>query len=89
MLVCWGTRKCSSLAIFWDPQKISPLGWVSSHSALSMVASSLDLGGVIMITNVYVPIDFVGKEELWRHIHYVRNFHPFHPWVLIEDLIHF
>ena len=30
------------LTFFWDPRKISPLGWVSSHSALSMVASTLD-----------------------------------------------
>lgn len=65
--------------------KTSPLGWVSSHSTLSIVASTLDSGEVIMITNVYAPIDFVGKEELWRHFQYVRNCHPFHPWVLARD----
>ena len=52
------------LAIFWDPWKISPFGLVSSHSALFMVASALDSGDEIMVTNVYVPIDLVGKEEL-------------------------
>ena len=52
----------SGLAIFWDPWKISPLGWVSSHSALSMVDFSLDSREVIMITNVYTPTDFVGKD---------------------------
>ena len=75
----------SGLAIFWDPQKIYPLGWVSSRSTLSMVASALDPREVIMITNVYAPVDFVGKKELWRHIQYVRNCHPFHHWVLARD----
>ena len=73
------------LAIFWDLQKISPLGWVSSRSTLSMVASALESGEVIMITNVYAPVDFVGKEELWRHIQYFRNCHSFHTWVLVGD----
>ena len=38
-----------------------------------------------MITNVYVLVDFVGKKELWRHIQYVKNYYPFHPWVLVGD----
>ena len=66
------------LAIFWDPQKISPLGWVSSRLALSMVAFALDSGEVIMVTNVYAPVDLVGNEKLWCHIQYVRNCQPYH-----------
>ena len=58
---------------------------MSSRSALSMVASALDSGEVIMVTNVYAPVDLVGKEELWSHIQYVRNCHPYHPWVLAGD----
>jgi len=58
---------------------------VSSRSALSMVASALDSREVIMVTNVYAPIDLMGKEELWSHIQYVRNCHPYHPWVLVGD----
>ena len=50
-----------------------------------MVAFSLDSGEVIMVTNVYAPVDLVGKEELWEHIQYVRNCHPYHPWVLAGD----
>ena len=42
-----------------------------------------------MITNVYAHVDFFGKEELWRHIQYVRNRHPFHPWVLAGDFSSF
>ena len=38
-----------------------------------------------MVTNVYVPVHLVGKEELWSHIQYVRNCHPYHPWVLAGD----
>ena len=38
-----------------------------------------------MVTNVYAPVDLVGKEELWSHIQYVRNCHPYHPWVLAGD----
>ena len=67
------------LAIFWDSCKISPLGLVSSRSTLFMVASSFDSVEVILLTNLYVPVDLLGKEELWRHIQYVRNLHPFHP----------
>lgn len=73
------------LAIFWDLWKIYHLGQVSSHSALSVVAFSLDSGEVIMVTNVYVPFDLVGEEENWRHIQYVRNCHPFHPSMLVGD----
>ena len=75
----------SGLAIFWDPQKIYPLGWVSSQSSFSMVAYALDSREVIMVTNVYAPIDLVGKEKIWSHIQYVRNCHPYHPWVLAGD----
>ena len=38
-----------------------------------------------MVTNVYAPIDLVGKEELWSHIQYVRNCHPYHPLGLVGD----
>lgn len=37
---------------------------MSSRLALSMVAYSFDSSEVIIINNVYVPIDFVEKEEL-------------------------
>ena len=46
------------LALFWDPHKISPLWWISSHYSISMVATSLDFSETILATNVYVIFIF-------------------------------
>ena len=62
------------LAIYWDPHKIYPLGWVSYRSSLSMVASSLYSSEVILVTNVYACVNFLGKLELWMHIQQLINF---------------
>ena len=52
------------LAMCWDPRKVMPLHWVSCLSALSMVASSLETGELILVTTVYAPIDLPGKLKL-------------------------
>ena len=69
----------------WDPRKVMPLHWVSCLSALSMVASSLETGELILVTTVYAPIDLPGKLKLWEHIRYVRSCHPFLPWIVAGD----
>ena len=61
------------LALFWDPRKISPLWWISSHYSISMVATTLDSGETILVTNVYAPIDIHGKIHLLDHIRYVHS----------------
>ena len=72
-------------AICWDPRKVTPLYWISCLSALSMVASSLETGEMILVTNVYVPIDLLGKLKLRAHIRHVRHCHPFFPWIVAWD----
>ena len=67
------------LALFWDPQKISPLWWISSHYSISMVATALDFGEAILVTNVYAPIDICMKIHLWDHIRYVHSYAPYFP----------
>ena len=73
------------LALFWDPHKISPLWWISSHYSISMVATTLDSGETILVTNVYAPIDIHGKIHLWDHIRYVCSCAPYFPWILGGD----
>ena len=73
------------LALFWDPRKISPLWWISSHYSISMVATALDFGETILVTNVYAPIDIHGKIHLWDHIRYVHSCAPYFPWILGGD----
>lgn len=70
------------LALFWDPRKTIPLEWISCHSALSTIGSSLEFGEIILVSNVYALIEFRGKFFLWSHIRYVRSCAPFLPWVL-------
>lgn len=59
---CIGSQGSSSgLALFWDPCKVVPLRWISSHSSISMVASIFEYGETILVTNVYALIDIHGK----------------------------
>ena len=73
------------LATFWDPCKIFPLGWLYSPLALFVVSFSFDSNEVILITNLYVPMDFVVKVEHWSHIQYAKKIYHFNPWVLVGD----
>jgi len=62
---CIGSQGNSGgLALFWNPRKIVPLWWISSHSSISMVASALESGETILVTNVYALIDIRGKIQL-------------------------
>ena len=78
-LVCWSLSKYwfagnyGGLALFWDCHKISPLWWISSHYSIYMVATALDSGETILVTNVYAPIDIHEKIHLWDHIRYVHS----------------
>lgn len=58
--------------LFWDLRKIVPLWWISSPSALSMGASSLEIGETVLVSNVYALVDLNGKTSLWSHIRSVR-----------------
>ena len=40
---------------------------------------------MILVTNVYAPIDLPSKLKLWEHIRHVRSCHPFLPWIVVED----
>ena len=51
-----------------------------------MVASSLEIGEMILVTNVYAPIDLPGKIKLWSHIRYVKSYHPLLPLIVARDL---
>ena len=70
------------LALFWDPHKISPLWWISSHYSISMVATALDSSETILVTNFYAPIDIHVKIHLWDHIRYVCSCAPYFRWIL-------
>lgn len=50
-----------------------------------MVASVLESGETILVSNVYAPIDIRGKIQLWAYIRYVRSCAPFLPWILAGD----
>lgn len=89
---CHGQCQCivsldisRGLDLFWDLMKIVPLWWISSPSALSMVASSLETGETVLVTNVYASIDFYRKIKLWSHIRSIRVGAPFLPWVFMGD----
>ena len=40
---------------------------------------------MILVTNVYAPIDLPGKLKLWEHIRHVRSYHTFLPWIVARD----
>ena len=83
---CIGAQGSSGgLALLWDPHKLVPLWWVSSRSSISLVATCCETGEILLFTNVYAPIDFVGKTLLWSHIGYVRSLAPLFPWILAGD----
>ncbi|XP_059068224.1 uncharacterized protein LOC131858791 [Cryptomeria japonica] len=83
---CIGSHGNSGgLALFWDPRKIVPLWWISNHSSISMVASALDSGETILISNVYAPLDIRCKTQLWAHLQFVRSCPPYLPWILGGD----
>ena len=50
-----------------------------------MIASYLVTGEVILLSNIYAPIDFQGKQVLWSHIRMIHTMFPFHPWILTGD----
>ena len=52
---------------------------------ISMVATALDSGETILVTNIYAPIDSHGKIHLWDHIRYVCSCAPYFPWILGGD----
>ncbi|XP_059068347.1 uncharacterized protein LOC131858890 [Cryptomeria japonica] len=83
---CIGAHGASGgLACLWNPRKIQPLWWISSKSSLSMIASSLETGEVILFSNIYAPTDLQGKQVLWSHIRLIHSMLPFHPWIIAGD----
>ena len=50
-----------------------------------MVATALDSGETILVTNFYAPIDIHGKIHLWDHIRYVCSCAPYFPQILGGD----
>ena len=52
---------------------------------MSMIASILETGDVILLSNIYAPVDLQGKQALWSHIRLIRSMLPFHPWILAGD----
>lgn len=59
---CIGARDSSGgLACFWDSRKVVPLQWISCHSFISLIASTLGSGEICMFTNVYAPTNLLGK----------------------------
>ena len=73
------------MACFWNPRKVSPLWWVSSRSAISLVATSFETGERCLLSNIYAPTDFTGKSQLWAHIRFIRSLDPFLPWIMAGD----
>lgn len=66
----WRNRECQCIgahgssggvACLWNPRKIRALWWLSSKSAMSMIASSFETREVLLLSNIYAPIDFSGK----------------------------
>ena len=83
---CIGALGASGgLACLWNPQKIQPLWWISSRASMSMVATCLESGDIILLCNIYAPTDLQGKKVLWVHIRLIRSMLPFHPWILARD----
>jgi exonuclease III len=73
------------LVCLWNPRRVQPLWWISSRSSMSMIATCLETGEVILFSNIYAPIDFQGKQFLWSHIRLVRSMMPFYPWIMAGD----
>lgn len=83
---CIGALGASGgVACLWNPQNIFPLWWVTSRSSISLVASCFETGERILLSNVYAPVEFQGKQLLWSHLHFVCSLAPFHPWILASD----
>lgn len=43
--------------------KIHPLWWMASKSSISMIASSLETGEAILLSNIYVHTDLVSGSS--------------------------
>ena len=52
---------------------------------MSIIATSLESGDVILFSNIYAPTSLQGKQVLWSHIRLIRSMLPFHPWILAGD----
>lgn len=53
------------LSCLWDLHKVIPLWWLFERCFISLVASSLETGERIILSNVYSPMDLLGKVHLW------------------------
>ena len=73
------------LVCLWNPKRLQPLWWISSRSSMSIMATSLEKGEVILFSNFYAPTDFQGKQGLWSHIRLVCSMMPFYPWIMAGD----
>lgn len=60
----WGLLVLLGGGLLLEPQKIFPLWWTSSRSSMSLVASCFETGECILLSNVYAPIEFQGKQLL-------------------------
>lgn len=58
---------------------------MSSKSSISVVVSSQELGETVLLSNIYMPNDFLGKQLLWSHISFVRSLAPLLPWIAMGD----
>lgn len=81
----WGFWLLWMGGMFLGPKKISPIWWISSRSSISLVASCLDSGELILLSNVYALTNFLGKSLLWDHLRYVWSLAPYLPWIVVGD----
>ncbi|XP_059077870.1 uncharacterized protein LOC131876474 [Cryptomeria japonica] len=50
-----------------------------------MVASLFAARELVLLTNVYVPIELHGKQLMWSNICLVHNMVPYYPWIIVGD----
>jgi hypothetical protein len=90
----WGRGECQCIgahdnaggvAFLWNPLKIHHLWWMSSKSSIFAIASSVELGETILLSNIYAPIDFPCKQLLWSHINFSWSLATFFPWIITGD----
>ncbi|XP_059076915.1 uncharacterized protein LOC131876138 [Cryptomeria japonica] len=90
----WGHGECQcvgaagsvgGVACLWNPLRLHLVWWAMSRSSTSEVLSSLEIGEVVLFSNIYAPIDLPCKHNLWSHVAGMRRLAPFHPWIMAAD----
>lgn len=58
---------------------------MSCKYSISVVVTSLETRETILLSNIYAPIDFSGKQHLWSHIRCIQRYAPLFPWIVVDD----